>query len=473
MSDGNGLGPAAGENREVSLLVHVIRGAQYGFQFPRKELQDLFRIFGVKLNINDGVVLDQDPRTLARYEDLANSFRGSIGDPGHVIYGSTLLDDGSTNGLLLTKCRNCVAIFSNSNNIVDEAKLLEVCAHEIGHMLNRTHGDGDINIPTIECEADALIAQDVPSAWDKRGLPAFRGMRTFPFRENSERDFREADSSKILPYGEAFRDGDPILHGASRLGMTLKVQPEKFRWAVGGVFACIVTLRNTTNKHLTAVQDLDPTVGYLVLEIERPDGTRYVHRPRVYRCGDHAFILKAGRSLQQPFVLVDGPGYSIFSEPGVYRVRASLPRVGSLSRWVKIAVRRDPRRAFDRSFAKFLVSGASAVRSRHWRTVNAQLATHPRRGDPLRPYLALLKARRLDKAEEKAMWLREAGHLCAPRAIRHLAAFEAAVHAEKEKVLLDCCRHISRGLRGSRLDRHLDHQIGQLKLVALPRREQR
>lgn len=455
----------------IRVIVHKILGAQYSIPFPWTHLARFYQAFGIDLQLTEGEALQDDPKTKFAYETIARQYDGSLGSPAHLLVGLRLAEDIYTNGqLLTTRNRSCAAVFTESVHMRDAqdrpGKLLEVCAHEISHLLNRTHEDGDTTLPTIECAAGAFTLKDEASkqaAWNVLKPGGYAPPTTFPFSAVSEFVFSQATatSASILPWGDHFRGAGSIDETASRSkGMVIHLRKEKFEYKTGSPFACTVTIQNRGMKRIRCTSELHPSAGELTFEIVRPDKTKYIHRPRTYSCGNKKILILSGNHISQPLILLDGPGAQIFPEPGTYRIRAWMVRFKIASGWVTINVQKGRRPQIDKAFAKFLVAGPRCSRSRHWRKVNALLQT--RTDDPLIPYLALIKARHLKSPIEKAQLLKIAGCTSSPRAIRHLATQDAALASTEHHSthrLRSCCSELLKALHGRRVDRRLHERL--------------
>lgn len=455
----------------IHVIVHKILGAEYSIPFPWADLARFYQAFGIGLQLTEGEALQSDPKTKFAYEAIARQYEGSLGSPAHLLVGLRLADDIYTNGLLLTTSnRSCAAVFTNSVHMRDAqdrpGKLLEVCAHEISHLLNRTHEDGDDALPTIECAAGAFTLRDEASkqaAWNVLKPGGYAAPTTFPFSAVSESVFSQATatSASVLPWGDSFRGAGSIDETASRSkGLVIHLRKEKFEYKTGSPFACTVIIQNRGMKRIGCTSELHPSTGELTFEIVRPDKTKYIHRPRTYSCGNKEKLIPSANHISQPLILLDGPGAQIFPEPGKYRIRAWMIRFRIASGWVTIDVQKGRRPRIDKAFAKFLVAGPRFLRSRHWKKVNALLQT--RTDDPLIPYLALIKARHSKSPVKKAHLLKIAGCTSSPRAIRHLAVQEAALASTEQHSapsLQSCCNELLKSLRGRRVDRRLHERL--------------
>ena len=101
-------------------------------------------------------------------------------------------------------------MFTWSSDLVDggSSALLRSCAHEIGHMLNLSHGDGDKSIPTVECQSDIQdqFGQAFDSAWSKVGIRRPAGIDAFPFGNGERSWIASATIDEISPWGVGFKD---------------------------------------------------------------------------------------------------------------------------------------------------------------------------------------------------------------------------------------------------------------------------
>jgi hypothetical protein len=205
----------------VRILIHALPDAP---EIPTGDIARLYATADVDLTFQQASALETDPERWLEYlrilRELAPT-RPPPGSPAHLFVGRRWLGPGldETNGMLLSRERGGIAIFTGSNDLSSGSAdaLLQTCAHEIAHLLNLTHALGDGNLPTIECPASVRAGRDVATAWR-----AFDGehdaQRAFPLSVDSIAALRTRSRDSVLPWGADFDD----MAGAEDAAPTLR-----------------------------------------------------------------------------------------------------------------------------------------------------------------------------------------------------------------------------------------------------------
>jgi hypothetical protein len=136
---------------KIPITIHYVKGWKH-IQLPITKLQEFFSVFEIDLSFSTGRDLNDNPLDRGSREDYDIFYASSCPAPGaplphpaKLILGGNHLDSMDINGELYDlKKRGIAAVYANSRySRKDMDHLLEVCAHEIGHMLNLRHKDAE------------------------------------------------------------------------------------------------------------------------------------------------------------------------------------------------------------------------------------------------------------------------------------------------------------------------------------------
>lgn len=465
--------------RQVTIKVHHIQNHSYPEPFPTNELTTLFRIFGLGLSFEPVEDLKVDLATPQAYQAFIDALppqeAGDVGDPGHLILGVKWLGDGGeqVNGVLLEGMRGAIAIFTGSELFEYSrdvsADMLQVCAHEIGHLLNLKHENGDRSVPTAECTSGDRHGP-IDEAWQKRGLPLPEGLKAYPFSKVGERHFNSPpeDDPIVYPWGSYFNGGG-ILSDRADTSLTLVLRPELRRHEVGSHFPFEVVLSNKGSRKRQVCSQLDPRFQFVQLEITRPDGTCYTHRPRSFVCGDPRYDLRPGKRLVQPLVLLDGPGATIFPTAGMYSIKAFIPSLNIASRPLKIRVQPSRLGSYRRELSPFHFDRSPKTRKRFLSCINRLLKKRKQLQRSYVAHLLLLKARRVRRLSQALSLLSSREFSDAPKAIQHRAALlRAQLLRHDSHRFQACCRVSLMHLCSKDRDRHLHESLRYMGAAIIP-----
>ncbi len=459
--------------RQVTIKVHHIQNHSYPAPFPVNELTTLFRIFGIELNFDPVEDLNDDPATPQAYQAFIDGLpvqeAGDVGDPGHLILGVEWQGDGGglVNGVLLEGMRGAVAIFTGSRLFKGShdisADMLQVCAHEIGHLLNLRHEDGDRSVPTAECTSGDRHGP-INSAWQRRGLTPPQGLKAYPFSITGEQHFNSPPENDpiVYPWGSYFNGGG-ILSDRADQSFTLSLRQELLKHEVGSHFPFEVVLTNKGSRKRQVCSQLDPRFQFVQLEITRPDGTCYTHRPRSFVCGAPRYDLLPGKRLVQPLVLLDGPGATIFPTAGTYSIKAFIPSLNIASRPLKIRVQPSRLGSYRRELSPFHFDRSPKTRKRFLACINRLLKKRKQLQRSYVAHLLFLKARRVRRPSQALSLLSSREFSDAPKAIQHRAALlRAQLLKHDSHWFQDCCRVSLLHLCSKDRDRHFHESLGYL-----------
>jgi hypothetical protein len=354
---------------------------------------------------------------------------------GHLILADRAGSDvpGDALGALVeTRHRDIAAVFGS--RLRDPASYLQTAAHEIGHMFDLRHGDGQPVIPTAMCQTKDRRGRDIDGAW--LNLPGNRpsGLLAFPFSRIST-DRIERQPTQRIPGGGKFnpRPGETPFDS-----LAVSLEPERDTGRVGESFGFRVMVRNTSGEAIEMPSLVRPELGNLLLKITWPDRTTFFYRPASSVCFDHVETLGPGGLRCYNQILLRGLRHHVFPEPGRFRIGVCGNARQSVAE-MEVGVLPRQAEPLPQSFSQFINQGAPSRMSHQRRRMNRMLDAGDPAKDPFLAHLALLKARtlRMPKATDDLLTLIEHSEE-APRAIRHAAFYERfwrASHEAREELL--------------------------------------
>ena len=205
----------------------------------------------------------------------------------------------------------------------------------------------------------------VRRSWERAGLPFQLDRLLLPISPRSQHWLSQPPSpdEHVYPWSSDFRDPDAEgLFDRSSSTLALELVPERDRFNVGGPFFAEVRLTNNGKRSRKIDAELHPDCDQLRLRITRPDGQRYVHRPRESTCSARGRRLSPGQTVADSFLLIDGPQYTMLPMSGRYRIEAATSLGANAAVDVDVV---DCGRKPSLPYRRYLADGAPAERQHH------------------------------------------------------------------------------------------------------------
>lgn len=432
--------------RVINIRLHEVNGLGAP-QLDVSAINESFGATGFQINFLTGSTLPSDPAKKPKfsYLQLLTQFKAEDPQNGHLVIGGihpswNLAIAGE---LVDLANRGLSVVYSRSTYVLGHGAvgLLQTTVHEIGHILNLSHIDVDSKYRSAMNQADDRT-QPTASAWAAANADAQAQQAAgkdplwtmpaqvpacHPFSFAARTWLHNLTDDRLLPWGNKFErpyDGnEDVWH----LDTAISVEPEAKRFTVGGVLAFTVAFTNRNARVMMSPLDLGPTFDTLIVQIRKPDGTVYRHRPRGLSCSTGVQALLPGETVRAPFCTIRGPGGFGLDQEGYYDIVVIAPSLGVASAPVKIEV--VPLRGAYRlqPIPKQLVASSSYHRltAARQRSVGERLA---QKGiDPLtKGYLAFAQLSGERDAAEIVKLERIALASDSPNEVRHAAAISRA-----------------------------------------------
>ncbi len=333
-------------------------------EVPMKSLVDYFRVWDVQLDFIVGAPLPADP---TRAEDVANALIEKMRPPGGQTAPAVLVlagqspDGPDTNGILLDlESRGVSAVFTASSayqgGSLDDR--FQIYAHEIGHVLNLTHGEADDEFPTAMNQwDDRSTVSSVATVWrkaiDAAVDPGYKSqLRGFfgsgqrqplglPMSASCCRGLVRTPLSDVQPWGGTFDDANVAggtQDAVSSVQCHLRIQNQSL--AVGEPLAFDVELRMHRGHGSADVpSSLELHGRQLQIVLTSPDGGVRALEPTALSCGGGSpRRLRADSVARSNFCIATDRRGLLFPVSGHYRISAHLPRLGIRSPSVEVEV---------------------------------------------------------------------------------------------------------------------------------------
>jgi hypothetical protein len=210
--------------RSVAIKYHQVKENGNDFPIPQTDLCAAFLSAGIDLQLIEGEVLKTDPGvSLNRtYSDLIQEYSKIDKKCGHLIIGVSRADKrkdiaGELHDLA---SRGVASVYTLSEHIQRDpvASFAQTVAHEIGHMLNLSHGDVTAK---FDSTMNSLAQRDQrPELSWERAREEARNMRQagaeplyiepsartacFPFAFKARQALRDTSDSRLQPWGSPF-----------------------------------------------------------------------------------------------------------------------------------------------------------------------------------------------------------------------------------------------------------------------------
>lgn len=310
-----------------------------------------FSPFGVNIQTEPGVMLGEDPIDTEGWRKLINSLTEQSAAltppaPAHVVFATVPPGfDRSINGQLLNRARGICAIYFGASSFSTPSPfdrldlVVQVLIHEVGHLLNLTHGDAfssghsDALMPTsdrqrqLPSEAWALATADAAS----RGEPQIAvpvPTLAYPFGAQCRACLRDAATNpQWLPWRSPFR-GDFDVGTESQdtaLSLTIRNAAHGIRTRLGHGIDFTLEVRNDGTQPVPVPTHIGPEFGTLVISSSAGEGTpEHYFVPDGYRCSSAKQAVLPGKSLLRSFSIVPGPEQYFLGAEGQHTLRVKL-----------------------------------------------------------------------------------------------------------------------------------------------------
>jgi hypothetical protein len=414
------------------------------------EISQAFQPLSITLAPELGRVLAQDPEATGGWSTLIGQLEAgsNFSTPAHLVVSDWApCSDPTINGMLCdAEVRGVSAVYMNAaiyGPQGPEARgdlVVQVCVHELGHLLNLTHTDGgDVAYSNTMLQAYQRQSQSAVEAWQAAAnfdlehgyqtVPTPNPIHCYPFSPQSRANLRAASVDESwLPFKSRFRD-DQSAGGVDDRTLDIQITPhgEPSATHVGGELYFTLTAENGQNHPIDAPLHIGPEHGSLRITVEHEDGRRTLHRPFQIYCSEARQTLLPGQRLSQSVALTSSRSSRLIESAGRHLCHVELidsqgpkrARLGAAS--FAFEAREDAAAAeASASLVKLLTPGSP--RPRRLPAIDAidpvsSLANHIRVAYALR--------RRPDRTRRALLAHCEAPG--APLALRHLAARHAAV----------------------------------------------
>jgi hypothetical protein len=246
--------------------------------------------------------------------------------------------------------RQGLAVFLNSSTIKGcepancpdwRREVAFTLVHEIGHALNLPHAFEDgraealtwMNYPERTAIGAAAFWSQFKGVFDLREL-AFLHHAPFCDIAPGQYDYAQRDSDLLSGGGfPAFRKTCHNTHHSQPVKAALAITPLKLVYAFGEPIFLKASVTNSGRKPIAVAKALDPSDGFLSIQVRTPLGkVRHIRPPAALCQRTPIATLRHRQSVSFDGILAsfdaDGP---IFDEPGRYRIDATFTGVTGAS----------------------------------------------------------------------------------------------------------------------------------------------
>lgn len=329
---------------------------------PTAALRDYFRAFDIDLLFRSGQPLREDPTNSPdSIEAFVAEHAPPVGTSGPAVLVVTDMGHlgALVNGMLLdAQRRGACAVFIQATGFTvgDAEARFEVFAHEIGHMLNLTHGDADgIFTTAMDSWDDRFIVPDRSRTWNDviaaasdsfaQRLRGYFGTGNrqplgLPMSEKCCDKLIAMPSPSVMPWLSPFHSNDPDdLQDVADSLLQCLLEIHGQAWMVAQPLDFTVTLSLIAGAAPMAVPGLlERTSEELLIQLMQPDGALRVLRPRQVSCTSTRRKVHPRQKIRRHDSLISDRNDLVFPIPGEYRVRALVPQTRSHSAWTTIDV---------------------------------------------------------------------------------------------------------------------------------------
>ena len=371
----------------VPLTVRPVLGYAYGF-FPSAELQALFRTVDINLTLSlEGPVrLDPDvpSHKQALLKEFAPNDTSSTPHRGLLLLGNHHPQHIANGRLVDEERRGIAVIYQHSRYISDrrEEGIFEVCAHEIGHMLNLRHEHAISSDTTVMDISDTRRNGNKRESWrhalntsqpeTRSAIAQFlesyenHNLRTlgFPFSASSRRRLTDDRFlGETLPWSGPFETSSSVWDSAVNHQLSIEVRLDQGSYSVGEPLSFLLIIQNNGQNSLSIPDGISPDSGGTRIFIDRPDGIRFRAHPEATICALDSHEIPPRDQVSIPVVLSDGPGGAVFSIPGNHRLTGDCGVLGLHVPPIEVTVSEAPISVLNnRTFRNFLRTGAPPTR---------------------------------------------------------------------------------------------------------------
>lgn len=337
---------------EIRLAVSLLPAYQQLVAAALPHLVNAFSPFGVNLRLEQGHVLNRDPVDAAGWRQVMNALTQQSAAqnppaPAHVVFAEVPPGfDRSINGQLLNRSRGVCAVFFGANSFQTPTPgqrldlVAQVLIHEVGHLLNLTHGDAfasggyaDALMPTTDRQRQLPVdawrqAVADAAARNEPPLSAPVPTLTYPFGAQCRACLRDAANNPAWwPWRSAFRGDFDIATESQdtslKLAITNLAQGEPVLPGQGINFT--LEIRNNGEQPVPLPTHIGPEFGTLVVSSVRESGGKeHYFVPDGYRCSSAKQAILPGTSILRSFSLIPPADEYFLRDQGMHTLRVRL-----------------------------------------------------------------------------------------------------------------------------------------------------
>jgi hypothetical protein len=236
--------------------------------------------------------------------------------------------------------QGCASFYQaiSSPQPANQREQLYVNVHELGHCFNLFHSfHKAFMTPPLPNRPGALSWMNYPQNYapgggTPGGAAAFWAAFPFQFDDLELAHVRHGFRNAVIMGGNPFGTGAALEVGddyadqvADTSGLRLMISPAEERVTLGTPVVLNIALIVERTQQVHRREQLHPKYGIVQVAISRPRGDIVAHRPPVQHCQDPDLIVTGASDVQpiSAYIGYDATVGQVFSDPGVYRIRAS------------------------------------------------------------------------------------------------------------------------------------------------------
>jgi len=217
---------------------------------------------------------------------------------------------------------NLVPTPSNEDQFWAMRHYLYTLVHEIGHAFNFLHSWN-------KGRPDSLSWMNYDWKYDQRnGTDKFWKNFLFRFDDEELIHIRHGDRNSVIMGGDPWASGSHMETPESGV-VSIGDSPVQFMVRTKQFFEYLepvvieLKVKNVSNNNIVLDKQLQPEYGSVVIYIQKPDGrvTKYSPLMEMAATPDLTVLVPDGRHCQNTYLNFGKEGH-LFSEPGLYRIRA-------------------------------------------------------------------------------------------------------------------------------------------------------